>query len=220
MAGTTSETATRPRRTAEKPRRILIADDDHLIATGLAKTFESLGFEIVGPAPNGEAALQLAASGQDGLAVDLAVLDIAMPGMNGLETARRLWETHTIPSLIVSAYSEEAYIAEVSASWGIFGYLLKPVGVDNLRVATAVAWRLAVIEAERQGRIAQLEQNLKNRQAVERAKWRLVERFRMTEADAHSALQKAARDTRKPLATLAREVFEADEDSARTLLKL
>lgn len=204
----------------ERPQRILIADDDHLIGSGLKSAFESLGMEVIGPAPNGEEALALAERERTGLGVDLAALDVAMPEINGLEAARRLWDAHTIPSVIISAYSEDAYLNEVDSSWGIFGYLLKPVGAEDLRVAIAVAWRRSVIERERLGRIAQLEENLRNRQTVERAKWRLVELHRMTEADAHAKLQRAARDGRRPLVSIAAEALEADEEKLTALFRL
>ncbi len=214
-----SESIAKKRTLREKPQRVLIADDDHLIGSGLTSALQSLGFEAVGPSPNGAEAVALADEQANDLGVDLAILDIAMPGMNGLEAARQLWERHAIPSLIVSAYSEDAYLNEVDASFGIFGYLLKPVGTEDLRVAVAVAWRRSIIERERAGRIAQLEENLKNRQTVERAKWRLVESFGMTEADSHSRLQRAARDGRRPLVSVAAEVMEAADEQVRVLLK-
>lgn len=214
-----SESTPKRRPLREKPQRVLIADDDHLIGSGLTSALQSLGFEAVGPSPNGAEAVALADEQSRDLGVDLAILDIAMPEMNGLEAARQLWERHTIPSLIVSAYSEDAYLNEVDASFGIFGYLLKPVGTEDLRVAVAVAWRRSIIERERAGRIAQLEENLKNRQTVERAKWRLVEGFSMSEADSHSRLQRAARDGRRPLVSVAAEVIEATDEQVRALLK-
>ncbi len=190
---------------APKPRRLLIADDDHIIATGLTGTLQSLGHDVVGAAPNGQAAVELAREH----AVDMAILDIRMPVMDGLEAAGQLWREFSIPTIIVSAYSDEVYLAETGER-GVFGYLLKPVTPDGLRAAISVAWARAVRERETAGRVDQLEQTLKNRQTVERAKWRLVESLGITEPDAHSRMQKVARDQRVPLIEIAMRVIDGD----------
>jgi response regulator NasT len=192
------------------PQRVLVADDERLIADSISAALQAIGYQVVGPAADGKKAIAMAQPA-DGPGVDLAVLDIAMPDMTGLEAAAELWTRHAIPAVIVSAYSHDDFLAKAQASGGVFGYLLKPVTAESLRAAIAVAWSKAATELERSGRITQLEDNLRNRQTVERAKWKLVERAGLTEPEAHSRLQRAARDSRRSLAEVAALIVETDD---------
>ncbi|MBL0921108.1 MAG: response regulator [Phycisphaerales bacterium] len=184
---------------------MIIADDDHIIATGLTSTLKALGHDVVGAAPNGQAAIDMVKQSP----VDMAILDIRMPVMDGLEAAGILWRESEIPTIIVSAYSDEVYLSETGER-GVFAFLLKPVTPDGLRAAISVAWARALKEKEQAGRVGQLEQTLKNRQTVERAKWRLVESLGIGEPEAHSRMQKVARDQRVPLIEIAMRVIEDD----------
>lgn len=195
----------------EQPVRLLVADDDHLIASGMAASLRALGFDVVGPAPSGDLAVNLATSRPDDSPVDMAILDIRMPGRSGLEVARFLWESASTPSIIVSAHSDDVFLREASAAGGVFGYLLKPVSIESLRVQISIAWTRAAAEREKLDRIGQLEQNLRNRQTVEKAKWRLIERCAIGEPEAHTRLQKAARDLRQPLIVLAERVLQTED---------
>jgi len=189
-----------------QPSRVLIADDEHLMASGMAASLRSIGFDVAGQAADGEAACELAAH----TAPDIAVLDIRMPRMDGLMAAKRLWDQFLIPSIIVSAYSDEEYVRQAEET-GVYGYLLKPVSADALRVAISVGWARAVGELAKQGRIAQLEQTLVDRRIVEQAKWRLVEQSGMSESEAHAKLQKAARSTRRKLVDVANDVLSGTQ---------
>ncbi len=193
------------------PSRILLADDDHLVATGLASAVRSLGYEVVGPAPNGAMAVSLARTEAGGVGVDLAVLDIRMPVMSGVEAARSLWDEWSIPTVIASAYSDDEYVTQAREAGGVFGYLLKPITAESLRVAISVAWTRSVAERKQAGRIAQLEQNLRNRQVVERAKWKIVTSLGVSEPEAHSKLQRAARDQRRQLVEVAQQAIDATD---------
>jgi CheY-like chemotaxis protein len=106
------------------PKRVLVADDEHLMATGLAGSLRTLDFEVVGPVASGEEALDIVADEP----ADLALVDIRMPGIDGLETAHRLWEERGIPSVIISAYSDESYLARAQHP-GVFGQVLALLGL-------------------------------------------------------------------------------------------
>lgn len=187
-------------------RRILVADDEHLVSAGIVTSVKSLGYEAIGPVADGVAAIALATEQKP----DLAVLDIKMPTMDGLTCAKALWETLAIPSIIVSAYSSEQYVNQAQDR-GIFGYLIKPVNAESLRAAISVAWARAVSTAEQDSRIDQLERTLSTRRIVEMAKWRLVESLSWSEQDAHNALQRTARARRQKLSQVAQNVLDADE---------
>lgn len=185
------------------PNTVLVADDESLMATGLASSLKSLGFEIVGPASDGQEAIDLA-NHED---PDIALLDIRMPEVDGLEVAKVLWEEYGIPSIIVSAFSDKQYVREAQAN-GVFGYMLKPVSTENLRVTISIAWARALGTEEQAKRIEQLETTLTHRRIVEQAKWKLIETHGWTEAEAHTRLQREARNNRRKLIDVANEVLE------------
>jgi response regulator NasT len=189
--------------TIPKLKRVLVADDEHLVSSGIAASLAALGYEVVGPVPDGQAAIDLAERDKP----DLALLDIRMPVMDGLTAASRLWYDLSVPSVIVSAYSSQNYL-DLAQDTGIFGYLLKPITTESLRVTLAVSWARAINHTTQRGRISQLEDSLANRRTVEMAKWKLVETQRLSEADAHSALQRAARTSRRRLVDVAQDVID------------
>ena len=192
------------------PARILVADDEHLVATGIANSAADLGHKIVGIAPDGEAAVNLAREHHP----DLALLDIRMPKLNGIDAALLLYSELAVPSIIISAYSDEEHLKKIHSHGdgaGVYGYVLKPVSREQLGVAIGVALQRSAVDAVRTGRIEQLETNLTNRRIVEQAKWILVEKRRITEPQAHEMMQKLARDRRKPLVEIAQGVVNTGE---------
>ena len=192
------------------PCRVLVADDEHLVATGIGAIATELGHKLAGIANDGEQAMTLARD----LRPELALLDIQMPKMSGIEVAKMLHEELSIPSVIISAYSDEENIGRIQsfgAGSGVYGYLLKPVSREELRVTIGVARQRAAVDAMNSGRIEQLEKNLQHRRTVEQAKWILVEKLKITEPQAHEKLQKIARDRRKPLVEIAQAVIQAGD---------
>jgi response regulator NasT len=192
------------------PARILVADDDHLIATGLANTAADLGHKIVGIAPDGDVAVQLAREHKP----ELALLDIRMPKLSGIDAALLLYSELGIPSIIISAYSDEEHTRKIHShgeASGVFGYVLKPVSREQLAVAIGVARQRAAVDNHHSTRVGQLENNLQNRRVVEQAKWILVEKRKISEPEAHEILQKLARDRRKPLIEIAQTVVNTGE---------
>lgn len=192
------------------PCKILIADDEHLVATGIAAHVRELGHKVVGIAADGEAAIALARESQP----NLALLDIRMPKASGIEVAMLLYKEMGIPSVIISAYSDEEHINRIhgyGADSGVYGYLLKPVSRDELRVTIGTTQQRASVDGFHSTRIMQLEQNLHNRRVVEQAKWILVEKKGLTEPQAHERLQRVARDRRRPLVEIAQAVIQGGE---------
>ena len=187
---------------SDGPRRILIADDEHLVVTDLAASLCDLGYETVGPAADGDSAIQLCATESP----DMALLDIRMPGMNGLEAAQIISVEHKIPVVIVSAYSEGEYVS-LGQDAGVFGYLLKPVTTDQLRVAIPIAWGRWIRATKHDAEIENLNVRLEQRKTIEKAKWALVSQAQMTEPDAMRLLQRDARNNRRPLVDVASDVI-------------
>ena len=196
--------------TSVGPMRILVADDEHLVATGLANSAADLGHKIVGIAADGEIAVQIAREQKP----DLALLDIRMPKLSGIDAAMLMFSELRIPSIIISAYSDDENVKKIHShgeAAGVFGYLLKPVSREQLAVTIGIAIQRATVNGLLLGRVSQLETNLHQRRTVEQAKWILVEKKKVSEPQAHEMLQKLARDRRKPLVEIAQVVVETGE---------
>jgi DNA-binding NarL/FixJ family response regulator len=118
--------------------RILLADDHALVRAGMRSLLESTeGFEVVGEASNGREAVRLAKA----LKPDIALFDIAMPELNGLDAARRLnAECPAVRCLILSMHTDPGYVREALEA-GTAGYVLKDAGVEELELAIRAALR-------------------------------------------------------------------------------
>jgi len=161
---------------------------------------------VVGVAQNGERALQVV----DETKPAAAIVDVRMPGIDGVETAKRLWNEHRIPSVMLTAYGAEEFVRR-AADVPVFGYVLKPPSPENLRAALTVGWANAMQLLDGDAEIANLRRTLDHRKLTERAKWRLVERTGMSEPEAHLSLQRAARSTRRSLAEIAQHIIDSED---------
>jgi response regulator NasT len=194
----------------EQPAVILVAEDEHLLAQNLMQNVQALGFKALGPAANGSQALQLARQERP----DLALLDIRMPDMNGLEAAQILYSQMGVPVIFISAFTDREYI-EAGARIGVLGYLLKPITLDELRVTIAIAWARYLRHCELDGQVRDLRKSLDDRKIVERAKGLVMKRLNVGEDEAMRRLQKQARDSRRKLADLARAILETEQMFAK-----
>ena len=187
-----------------RPPKVLVADDELLLAQSIEADLRDLGIGVIGPAPDGAKAVSLARDHKP----DLALMDLRMPQMDGLAASRVLYEELGIPVVILSAYSDTADVEE-SQDIGVFGYLLKPVNADTLRVTLEVAWSKYQAEQRLTEEVDGLNRKLEERKLVERAKGIIMEQRGITEPAAMKLLQKQARDHRKPMVELARSVIES-----------
>lgn len=189
-----------------EPLAILIADDDSLHVMSLRQQLEELGHQVVAEAYTGREAVRLASIRQP----DLALLDIVMPDMDGIEAARRINAAQPIPIVLLSAHSEET-LARRADEAGVFAYLVKPVTAQDLRPALLLASsRYQEFQVLRQ-EVADLCQALETRKLVERAKGILMRRLHLTEEEAFRRLQKRSQDENRKLRDVAEAVITADE---------
>jgi response regulator NasT len=178
--------------------RILIAEDETLIRLDLRQLLESAGFEVCAEARDGEEAVELARSEEP----DLAVLDVKMPRLDGIEAARRILDERPIPIVMVTAYGEQELVAR-AVEVGVFGYLVKPFRETDLLPAIATARaRHDELRALRE-EADSLAEALAARKAIERAKGLLMERDGLSEAEAFARLRKASQISGKPLKIVA-----------------
>lgn len=182
--------------------RIVIADDEAVIRMGLRAMLEEQGYRVVGEAADGARALDLVAK----LEPDLVFLDIKMPGVDGLQAARRLLADRAVPVIILTAYADRAFVAQAREA-GALAYLVKPIRESDLAPAVEVAMaRFREIQALRR-EIGSLEETLETRKLVERAKGVLMRREGLDEATAFARLQKQARDARKTMKEIAQRIL-------------
>lgn len=188
---------------ANSPKRILVADDEHLVATGICASLTDLGYQVIGPTADGNETIKLCEREKP----DLALLDIRMPKMNGLEAAKTIFKQFGLPVMILSAYSDPEYVS-IAAEIGVFGFLLKPASQDHLRVSIEVAWRRYQDYINQGFEIGSLKQRLNDRKTIEQAKWFIVQRKGNTEPEAMKMLQKQARNTRRTLIEVANSILD------------
>lgn len=191
---------------ASHPATILIAEDDDLLAKNLVTKVEQLGFQAIGPAGDGQQAIDLAKEHRP----DLALLDVRMPGKDGLAAATVLFNDLSIPVVIVSAYSDPEYL-DATKRIGVFGYVLKPISLDELRVNITIAWGRFLQHVELRKEVQDLKTALEERKIIERAKGLLMDKLGLLESEAMRRLHKQARDSRRRLADMARALLESEE---------
>lgn len=188
----------------ELPRTILIAEDDFDLARSLAADLSELGFKILGPASNGQAAIDIARNERP----DLALLDIRMPVLDGLAAAETLYAKMDIPIVILSAHNDEPCL-QASVRYGVFGYLLKPVSTEQLRVTLVISWGRYCEHRRIANELEEIKLRFEQRKVIEKAKGILMKTMGLSEEDAMRTLQKQARDSRRPMFDLAQELLNA-----------
>lgn len=188
-----------------EPLRILIADDESIIRMGLQLMLRDLGYRVVAAARDGVEALEMARRKRP----DLAILDIKMPHMDGLEVARVLAAERPVPVIILTAFSDREYV-ERAKSTAVHAYLIKPVKEEKLTPTIEIARaRFAEQQALREERLS-LEEALETREVLAQAKQLLMDRLGIGEAEAFRFIHRRARDTRRPMRAVAAELLASD----------
>jgi AmiR/NasT family two-component response regulator len=189
----------RHRRNYTEPMaRVLIAEDETIIRLDLAEMLARAGFHVCGEARDGVEAVELARSEQP----DVAVLDVKMPRLDGIEAARRILDERPIPIVMLTAYGQEELVSRAVEA-GVFGYLVKPFRetdlVPAIQTARARHEELAAARSESDS----LAEALAARKAIERAKGLLMEKEGITEQVAFARLRRASQVSGKPLRSVA-----------------
>jgi two-component system, response regulator PdtaR len=184
--------------------RVLIAEDDPVIALALAERVRSLGHEPLGPVGDGEAAV---AAAKEHLP-DLYLFDVDMPALDGLGAATRLAGNGLRRPVVVVTGVEDPTLVERSIGSGVGAYLTKPVDTRELGAALELAAaRHAELEAL-EGEVSRARQALEDRKVVERAKGLLMTALQLSEQDAFRRLQQTARERNLRLAEVAARIVE------------
>ena len=186
--------------------RILIAEDEPLVAEGLRSRLEGLGHQVVAIAYDGSEAVAKAGT----TSPDLIFMDIKMPRLEGIEAAERIMANRPVPIIVLTAHMDP-HLIERAMAVGVMGYLVKPVDRrDLLPAITLAATRFADLMGLRKD-VQSLKEALVLRQQVERAKGILAQRLGLPEAKAHLRLQQIAQRERCTLGQAADRVIAADK---------
>lgn len=190
---------------AERPvgtrKRVVIAEDEAIIRLDLKETLTAEGYEVVADTGRGDQALALVRE----LRPDVAILDIKMPGNDGLAVARAISDERLCAVLVLTAFSQRELVAQ-AAQAGVLAYLVKPFAAGELVAAIEIALarfgEAQALAAEATDYAEQLE----TRKVVERAKGLLMDNYGFGEADAFVFLRRTAMNQRRPMRTVAEDL--------------
>jgi AmiR/NasT family two-component response regulator len=187
------------------PTRVVIAEDEAIIRLDLKETLEEEGYEVVGETGRGDEAIELVRQHEP----DVAILDIKMPGLDGLSATREITGQELAAVLILTAFSQRDLIDQ-AVDAGAMAYLVKPFQRSELIPAIELAiGRFRQLKAlAEQARSA--GEALENRKVVDRAKGRLMDNHQMSENDAFSFIQKTAMRERKTMRVVAERIIAGE----------
>jgi response regulator NasT len=197
-------------RSKRTPVRVVIAEDEAIVRLDLKEILVSAGYEVVGETGRGDEAVKLATE----MKPDLAILDVKMPGMTGIQAAREITRDARVAVMVLTAFSQRELIEEARDA-GVAAYLVKPFrrdellsAIDNVLASCRQEWAIdAEIETfGADGSAA--EDKIATRKVVEEAKGKLIERAQMSEAEAFSFIQRTAMRTRARMREVARQVID------------
>jgi len=196
--------------TTPKRPRVLVAEDEALIRLDLIELLTDEGYEVVGQAGDGEAAVEMARD----LQPDLVVMDVKMPKMDGISAAEKIAEERICPIVMLTAFSQRDLV-ERARDAGALAYVVKPFDASDVVPAIEIAiGRFAEIRAI-EDEVSDLEEKLASRKAVDQAKGLLQEGLGLTEAEAFRWIQKTAMDLRKSMREVAEGVIQHGKGGAK-----
>jgi AmiR/NasT family two-component response regulator len=183
--------------------RVVVAEDEVLIRLDLVEMLTEEGYDVVGQAGDGEAAVALATD----LRPDLVVMDVKMPKLDGISAAEQIASDRIAPVVMLTAFSQRDLVDRASQA-GAMAYVVKPFNkadlIPAIEIARARFTEIQAVEAE----VADLTERLESRKAVERAKGLLQSGLGLSEAEAFRWIQKTAMDLRKSMREVAEGVIE------------
>ena len=178
--------------------RVVIAEDEAIIRLDLKEILEEDGYQVVGETGRGDQAIELVRE----LRPDLVILDIKMPGKDGLEAAREIAGPRKAAVLILTAFSQRDLI-EQARDAGALAYLVKPFQKTELLPAVEVALgrfrEMQALDEE----VESLQEQLETRRVVDRAKGILMDKHGLGEADSFGFIQKTAMNERRSMRSVA-----------------
>jgi AmiR/NasT family two-component response regulator len=186
--------------------RLLLVEDDRLTRGVFSHALRHLGYQVA-EAVSGEEALELAARS----AFDLIIADLRLPGISGLDAARRINEDTGTPFVMLTAYSDPALVAEVTGA-GALGYLVKPLEIHQIVPAIEAALKRAEETRRLKASEAGIDAALGQARDISVAIGLVMERLKLSREAAHEHLRSRARSQRRKLVDLARGILDGSEE--------
>ena len=188
-----------------RPTRVVVAEDEAIIRLDLKELLQEEGYDVVGETGRGDEAVELVRD----LRPDLVILDIKMPGLDGLSAARQVASERLAAVLMVTAFSQRELV-EQARDAGALAYLVKPFQKSDLIPAIEVALgrfgELTALERD----VEDLQSRLEARKTIDRAKGRLMDDHALAEQDAWRFLQQQAMANRVKIDEIARRVVDGE----------
>ncbi|MGC8861579.1 MAG: ANTAR domain-containing response regulator [Armatimonadota bacterium] len=186
--------------------KVVVADDESIIRMDLRALLEDMGHEVVGEAADGQKALDMTRA----LKPDVVIMDIKMPVMDGLDAAKIISEEKIAPVVLLTAYSDKDLI-ERAKDAGVFGYLVKPFRESDILPAIEIAVCRYLELQDLESALGDLEQKLETRKIVDRAKGILMDKYKLSEAEAFRRIQQQSMNQRRPMKEIAEAIIIAHE---------
>jgi response regulator NasT len=184
---------------------VVIAEDEAIIRLDLRETLEEEAYEVVGETGRGDEAIRLVRE----LKPDLAILDIKMPGVDGLDAARAITAEHICAVLILTAFSQRELV-EQARDAGALAYLVKPFQKSDLVPAIELAiGRFRELAAYREEN-RELQEQIETRKLVDRAKGKLMDEHEMRESEAFTFIQRRAMSERTRMRAVAERILAGE----------
>ena len=186
--------------------RVVVAEDEALIRLDLVEMLTEAGYEVVGQAGDGEAAIAITEKEKP----DLVVMDVKMPKLDGISAAERIANQRIAPVVILTAFSQRDLV-ERERDAGAMAYLTKPFTIEDLMPAIELAvsrfQEIKQLDAE----VSDLQEQLKARKLIEKAKGILMKNLKISEPEAFKWMQKTAMDKRRSMTDVAQLVMDEFE---------
>ncbi len=192
----------------ESLARVVIAEDEAIIRLDLKEILTSAGYDVVGESGRGDEAVEMVAEHEP----DLVILDIKMPGLDGLQAAREITSRHQVAVMLLTAFSQRDLIEEARDA-GVSAYLVKPFQARELLPAVADVlsrarqeWAIAAEESKEPAVAA--EDKIATRRVVDQAKTALMDVSDMSENDAFTFIQQTAMQNRARMRDVAQQIVD------------
>ena len=182
---------------------VVIAEDEAIIRLDLKETLESEGYEVVGDTGRGDHVLDLVEEHQP----EVVIVDIKMPGLDGLEVAKQISNSHDAAVIVLTAFSQRDLV-ERAVEAGVLGYLVKPFQKSDLIPAVEVARARHKEIKEITGHAQTLAERLEGRKVIDRAKSFLMKEKDLAEEEAFRFIQTTAMDGRESMLEVAKRILD------------
>lgn len=183
-------------------RKVMIVEDESLIAIDLKFMLEDNGYEVVAQANNGESAIELAFAHEP----QLILMDIKMPKLDGLKASKIIEQQLGIPVLFISAYSEKELLLYMKQD-NILGYVMKPFSEKNVLPALEVAFHQIDKFNRLNGELLHKQTELEKRKIIERAKGLLMQSENLSEDEAYKKIRNESMQTQQEMVTIAKRII-------------